>query len=72
MTTRLSKVTLLGDWTPEEIELTVESGFGGFGFRYRGNENRVLYVKPHLESCEVFKAQLKAMEKDGQLSFVEE
>lgn len=72
MKTRVIKVTLLGDWTPEEIQLTLESNFGGFGVTYQGDEERILYVKPHAATCDVFKRQLREMEKDGQLSFKEE
>lgn len=69
---RLIKVTY-GEHCPLEIvDLAIESGFGGFGTTYRGNHERVLYIRPHRESYETLKAQLKVMEEGGELSFVEE
>jgi hypothetical protein len=54
------------------VNLAAESGFGGFGTIYRGDDQRVLFLRPFTDSYKILKAQLEVLEKEGDLKFVEE
>jgi len=72
MKPRLIKITVSDSWPADDIDLAVRSGFGGFGVAYQGPEARVIYLKPNSDGYEVLRVQLKIMEEEGRLSFVEE
>jgi len=69
---RVVKVKFLKRWTPADIELALESGFGGVGVVYRGQEEDVLFVEPSEEGYKLLKAQLATMEREGDISYSEQ
>jgi hypothetical protein len=71
MNARRIKITYPQGATAEEIDLAVESGFGGFGTVYRGENERVLYLLQFRVPYALVKAQLAQLQNDGYLTWEE-
>jgi len=71
MTPSRIKITYPAHAPVEEIDLALESGFGGMGSAYRGSENRVLFVHRFEWPYDLIKAQLSVLQEKGYLSWEE-
>jgi hypothetical protein len=71
MNKRRIKITYPENTPPEDIQLAVESNFGGFGTVYRGENERVLYLLQFRVPYDLVKAQLAQLQNDGYLAWEE-
>jgi len=51
----------------EEIERAIEAEFGGLCIAYRGNEDRVVHIRPHENTEEIVREQFKLFVEEGYL-----
>lgn len=66
------KVTFPETQSLSEIERAVEAKFGGLCEAYRGESDRVVYIRPHEDTVEIVRKQFAVWVKDGYLLSFEE
>lgn len=64
-------VTFRDDFPTDLVDLLCNSKFVGLSTTERGDNPRVLYLRPTLDKYKVLKAQLEELEREGALSFIE-
>ena len=55
-----------------EIERAVDARFGGLCDVYRGDSDRIVYIRPHEDTVDIVHKQFAAWVKDGYLLSFEE